>query len=197
MSGVPWSDEEVEMLIHMAENQPSDLYAPAYNLWAGNNGYTIRTRKAIQKKVSKLHITDKACGDWVSAGYVCSLLGITTFATRYWTDRKGIPCHRGPGGRRFFRRSDFRKLAKTQPSIFAGIDADNLFLLLEDRRLADGIAAQYPRRFMDPKPVQAVETGWRYPSICAAAKHVKVAPIAIRRAIRTGYQSAGYHWRFA
>jgi len=197
MSGIRWSDEETEMLMHMIENQPVDRYPSAYNLWASAYGHPVRTRKALQKKASSLRVTDKSCGDWVSTGYVCAMLGVTLFTARYWTDCKGIPCHRGPNRRRFFRRSDLRKLAKQQPSLFAGIDADRLFLLLEDRPLADGIAARFPRRAMDPKPVRAVETGRRYASIRAAAEQVNVSRCSIRQAIRSGWRSAGYHWTFA
>lgn len=185
------------MLRHTVENQPADRYPDIYNLWARAFGYPVRTRKALQKKASSLRITDKSSGDWVSTGYVCAVLGVTLFTPRYWTDVKGVPCYRGVCNRRFFRRSDLRKLAKQQPSLFAGISADKLFLLLEDRPLADGIAARFPRRAMDPKPVRAVETGRRYPSIRAAAEHVNVSHHSIQQAIRIGCRSAGYHWTLA
>lgn len=197
MSGVRWSDKEVEMLMHTVENQPIDLYPSVYNLWASAFGYPVRTRRALQKKVSDLRVTDKSCGDWVSTGYVCAVLGVGLFTPRYWTNVKGIPCHRGKCNRRFFRRSDLHKLAKRQPSLFAGISADRLFLLLEDRPLADDIAARFPRRAIDPKPVRAVETGKRYPSIRAAAAQVYVSHRSINQALRTGCRSAGYHWEFA
>lgn len=192
-----WSAAELELLEQVAIDQPPDRILITYNNCAKQQGFPARTKQAVTWRMSQLGLTEKACGDWVSAAYICRVLGVSTFTPHYWTDRKGIPCHRDGRGRRYFRRSELRKVARQQPDIFGGISADRLFMLLEDRQLADDIAAQFPRRGSDPKPVVAVETGWWYPSITAAAERNFIGTSAIQQAVRTGCRAAGYHWRLA
>ena len=197
MTRMPWSDRELEMLQQMAVDQPPDRLFNCYNAWAGGNGFTTRSKLAIQRKAASLQIPDKASGDWVSAGYVCAVLGVSLGTTKYWTERRGIPCYRDGRKRRYFQRSVLRSVARRQPEAFAGISADRLFLLLEDRELADSVAEQYTRRGTDPKPVRAVETGWLYPSITVAAKRMGVKAVSIYNALNHGHRSAGYHWSYA
>lgn len=192
-----WSVAELEALEDIAGNHPPDRLSWAYNNWAGRNGYGIRTHQAILTKLSRRGVSARACGDWVSCGYICQVLGIGTDRPQHWQARYGIPCHRDGRRARFYRRSDLRKAAEEQPAIFGGISADRLFLLLENRELADRVAATHPRCSKDPRPVRAVETGWFYPSIRAAAARVHVTRQAIQHAIRTGNTAAGYHWTHA
>lgn len=197
MNGVPWSAVELEMLEQLAMDQPPDRLAAVYNCWAGQRRFAVRTREAVIWMANKRGFRDRACGDWVSTGYICQTLGISFNTPQRWSDQYGIPCHRDGRGRRFFRRSDLRRVAKRQPERFAGISADRLFLLLEDRSMADAVAAAFPRRPMAPRQIRCVETGWLYPSIKGAARRVGVVSGAIQRAIRTGGTAAGYHWTHA
>lgn len=192
-----WSAAELEALEDIATNLPSDLLSKRYNHWAAQNGYVQRTNYALRTKCSRLGIVCRATGEWVSAGFVRDVLGVGNDTPQRWTDRKWVTAHRDPRGRRTFRRADLVRMAKKRPAAFGGIPADRLFLLLEDRQLCDDIAARFPRRAMDPRPVLAVETGWRYPSIRAAAAKVFITRQAIQEAIRTGGTAAGYHWSYA
>lgn len=193
-----WSPAELEMLEQLAGDQPPDRLIAEFNKWASNQGLPKRSRSAILTRLSRNGISTRAaCGEWVCTGYVCQVLGVGTDTPQRWTTHYGIPCHRDGRQARFFRRVDLRQVAKDRPEIFGGIDADRLFLLLEDRPLADAIAAAHPRRAMQPRPVRAIETGWRYPSIRAAAARVHIARQAIQHAIRTGGTAAGYHWTYA
>ena len=198
MSGQAWSTAEVEALVDAAGNYPPDLFTWAYNTWASRNEHPSRSRQALLSKLRRLRVGIRAVGgDWVSCTYICQVLGVSSDTPHYWTDRRGIPCHRDGRRARFFRRSDLVQVAREQPATFAGISADRLFLLLEDRELADRIASAHPRRGMAPRPVRAVETGWRYPSVRAAAARVHASRQAIQNAIRTGGTAAGYHWTHA
>ena len=192
-----WSAREMEMLEQLAGDQPPDRLIHVYNNWAKRQGFATRTRGAILTRLSRSGITARAEGDWVSSGYVCATLGVGIDTTQRWTSHRGIPCHRDGRNARFFRRSDLRKAAHSQPETFGGIPADRLFLLLEDRELADRIATAYPWRAATPRPVCAVETGWSYPSVRAAAARFNICRQAIQHAIRTGGTAAGYHWTHA
>ena len=192
-----WSARELEMLEQFATDQPRDRLIGVYNSWAKGQGFAARSRNAILTRLSRSGITAKAEGDWVSSGYICATLGVGIDTTQRWTNHRGIPCHRDGRKARYFRRSELRQVARKQPETFSGIPADRLFLLLEDRELADSIAAAYPWRPATPRVVCAVETGWRYPSVRAAAARVNICRQAIQHAIRTGGTAAGYHWSYA
>lgn len=190
-----WSERELEMLEQLAGDQPPDRLVWVFNKWARETGHPKRSHQALLTKLSRRGISVRASGDWVSTGYICQVLGVGSDTPQRWSDRYAIPCHRDGRGARFFRRSVLVKVARERPETFAGISADRLFLLLENRQLADQIATAYPHRSMDPRAVCAVETGWTYPSVRAAAARVYVTRQAIQIAIRTGRTAAGYHWK--
>lgn len=197
MSGTRWSARELEMLEQMLVDYPYKRVLSIYNSWAVQAGFVLRTELAIRQKIASLRVMDKASGDWVSAGYICAVLGVTLATPKYWANRHKIPCYRDGRRRRYFQRSELKSAARRQPEIFGGISADRLFLLLEDRDLADDIASRFTRRGTDPKPVRAVETGWLYPSITAAAKRMGVRHSSIYNAINHGHRAAGHHWTYA
>jgi hypothetical protein len=68
------------------------------------------------------------------------------------------------------------------PRVLGGFSADALFLLLEDRRLAESVAAQYPQAIGDWR-IRCVETGQIWPSCIAAARELNVSRQAISKAI--------------
>lgn len=197
MRSARWSDREINMLEQLAGDYPPDRLTIVYNNWALRQKFPRRTHQAILTRLSRSGITAKAIGDWVSCSYICATLGVGKDTPQRWTDRFEIPCHRGSRNARFFLRSELRQVAQERPAIFGGIQADRLFLLLEDRELADRIAAKHTRRAMEPRPVRAIETGWLYPSVRAAAARFNICRQAIQYAIRTGGTAAGYHWRHA
>lgn len=192
-----WSNVETEALADFAINYPPNRLLQLYNSWAGRNGHPKRSRHAILTKLRRIGVSASPSGDWISSHYIWDVLGVGPDTTQRWTTHYGIACHRGSRNARFFCRADLQRVASERPETFAGISADRLFLLLEDRSLADAIAAAHPRRAMQPRPVRAIETGWRYPSVRAAAAHIHIARQAIQRAIRTGGTAAGYHWIYA
>ena len=46
------------------------------------------------------------------------------------------------------------------------------------------------------RPVRCIETGEVFPSVKAAADHVKIDDSKINRAIKLGHRSRGYHWEY-
>lgn len=192
-----WSTRELEMLEQLAMDQPPSKLPAAYNCWARNNGFTVRTSQSVTWAANRRGMRDRATGDWVHTGYICQVLGISFNMPQRWTDQYGIPCYRDGRGRRYFRRSDLQHVARQSPERFAGIPADRLFLLLEDRELADSVAATYPLRPMQPRPVRAIETGWFYSSLREASQRVGARRSSIQRAIKSGGTAGGYHWTYA
>lgn len=155
-----WTPQETEMLEELMMNLPLDMVHQAYNAWASRNGAALRTYAAlmIRSQLNGMQMI-RGMGEWITTKHIADLLGVSRATPLYWVKRYNFPHHRSPSRTIYFRRADLHKIAKNRPGIFGGIHADNLFLLLEDRELADQIAARYSRRGRDPKPVKAIETG--------------------------------------
>jgi hypothetical protein len=83
---------------------------------------------------------------------------------------------------RYISRASWRRLARVMPRVLGGFSADALFLLLEDRQLAESVAAQYPQTMGDWR-IRCVETGQIWPSCCAAARELNVSQAAISKAM--------------
>ncbi|MEB3169079.1 MAG: MerR family transcriptional regulator [Synechococcaceae cyanobacterium] len=192
-----WTAAEIERLSDIANDNPPDRLLQVYSRWASDAGYPMRTRQALMTRLSRSGITPCPAGEWLCSGVIRRILGVGKDTTMRWHERGWLEAHRDGRGRRYYRRSDLRRLARNRPETFQGIAADRLFLLLEDRKLAGAIAAKYPRRAMEPRPVRAVETGWHYPSLRAAAQRMHVTRQAISYAIHHGGTAAGYHWTHA
>jgi hypothetical protein len=197
MNGQAWSSVEADMVEQLAGDVPPDQLIDAYNQWADQKGYPQRSKQAILSRVKRSGLSNRAIGEWVSSGYICRVLDVGYDRANRLSDHREVHCHRADSGYRYFKRSDLRRAAKESPEIFRGISANRLYLLLEDRELSESIAAAYPLPGNSPKSVCAIETGWTFPSINAACRHFHVSHGAIQQAIRTGRESAGYHWTYA
>jgi hypothetical protein len=69
------------------------------------------------------------------------------------------------------------------PRVLGGFSADVLFALLEDRDLAESVAAAHPRPMGDWR-VRCIETGQIFSSCGAAARELHVTQACISLAIR-------------
>jgi DNA-binding transcriptional MerR regulator len=190
-----WSQEEEEALEFITMNRPPHLINRLYNRWASRSGHVKRSALAIKLRIRMLGI-DRTTGDIVSASYVRKTLGVSPKTAQGWTDRGLLPDQRDKRNRRYFKRSEICDLARKHPMLFAGISADRLFMLLEDRELADEIAISHPWRTTQSRAVIAVEKRWRYATVQIAAAAVGVSRTAIYSAINRGTRSAGYHWSY-
>jgi hypothetical protein len=83
----------------------------------------------------------------------------------------------------YIERRAWRRLANEMPRVLGGFPADALFLLLEDRELADGIAARYSRAMGDWR-IRCVETGRIYRNCGHAAREHHVSRACISLYIR-------------
>jgi DNA-binding transcriptional MerR regulator len=199
MGGKAWKTEELDTLQELAGDVPWPQLTRLYNLSMGQRGYTTRTETAIRRKCNELGLRVACQGEWVNAGFVCKLLGISYESVRGWIIRGWLPAKRfgdTRGNRYYFTRSDLRKLAKARPRLFGGYDVAVLTQLLDDEHTAEWIADQQLPRLFQPRTVICIETGKRYKSISAAARDVYVVPKCIFEALdRPNKTSAGYHWR--
>jgi hypothetical protein len=129
-------------------------------------------------------------GEWTTTYGAGELLECPGSRVEAWLSRKPIAKILDPywiGGIRYITRRSWRRLARVMPRVLGGFSSDALFALLEDRDLADAVAAANPCPMGDWR-VRCVETGQIWPSCGAAARELHVSQAAVSLAIRQGRQ---------
>jgi hypothetical protein len=190
-----WTQAEIEHLESIAGDSPSPALPTAYNAWAEANGYQPRTMQAIWALARSRGIGLKAEGQYVSTTWISSLLGVPVQTITSWIDYGHLRTYEGLA-RSYVLRSSIRTLAKKRPHLFAGFGREKLFLLLEDEKLANHLAENYPRNNHRHRGVRAIEAGKVYRSLRLAAKAHSVSHTAIARAIHAKRDFAGFHWEY-
>ena len=184
-----WSAAENEYLDQLIGDYPFPVLVRRMKIAATANGWPPRTDKAISQRIRR---TGQACsarhGDWTTTGGAGEILGCPGSRVEAWLRRKCIRDLlevRTVGHVQYIERRGWRRLARLMPRVLGGFSADVLFLLLEDRELADAVAAAHPRPIGDWR-VRCVETGQVFASAGAAAIEHHMSQAAISMAIRRG-----------
>jgi len=188
---IPWSPEELAYLAEHDGNMPFAMVADSFRRQALEQGWPIRSRSAISNMRYKLGCTNPMkttmrVGELTTTGGAALILGCSqkrilkivtnplnrSFLQVIWT-----------GTMRYISREGWRRLAKERPKALAGFDPDRLFQLLEDRDLAEDVAARHP---LPPgcHSIRCIETSQRWDSAAAAAAELFVSPSGINDAIR-------------
>ena len=194
---LPWSPEELAYLAEHDSNMPFAMVADSFYRQALEQGWPIRSRSAISNMRYKLGYTNPMnttmrVGELVTTGGAALILGCSrkrilriatnplngSFLQVIWT-----------GTMRYISREGWRRLARERPKALAGFDPDRLFQLLEDRDLAEDVAARHP---LPPgcHSIRCIETSQRWDSAAAAAAELFVSPSGINDAIRERRQVA-------
>jgi hypothetical protein len=182
-----WTRPESEFLESLAESFPIKEIANRYRRKAGQVGWPERSAKAIHLKLVRMgHHTRVRAGEWVTTGGAAEILGCSCTRVEAWLRTKRNreilqPIWRGAF--RYVSRASWRRLATERPQALGGFDAERLFVLLEDRELAESIAARYPRPRGDWR-IRCVETGQVWPSAVSAARELHVTHQTITLAMR-------------
>lgn len=182
-----WSPAEADYLESLAGDLPLMEIGRRYRRHAGLEGWPSRTDKALQLKLAALgHPTRVRAGEWLTTGGVADLLGCAGTRVESWLRYRRNSEILKPQRRGAFwyvSRRNWRRLARQRPQALGGFSADQLFALLEDRELAEQVAARYPRPRGDWR-VRCVETGQVWPSAVKAAAELHVSQAAIIIAMR-------------
>ena len=189
MIHIRWTTAENDYLEQMVGDVPFPVLVRRMKIAATANGWPLRTDKAICQRIRRIgQVTGARHGDWTTTGGVGDILGCPGTRVEAWLRRKCVRDLlevRTIGQRRYIERRGWRRLARLMPRILGGFSADVLFLLLEDRELADAVAAAHPRPIGDWR-VRCVETGQVFASAAAAAIEYHMSQAAISMAIRRG-----------
>jgi hypothetical protein len=189
-----WSAEEDEFLMGLAGDLPMPMIRQTWAAEAAKHGWRQRNAHALRTRIYRLGCASMPTGKWMTLAGLLGL-GIHRKTISDWLTQGVIPSVL-TGGRnlRYFKRADVVKLAKAEPWRFGGCDADQLFCVLENRGLADRIAAEYPFRQGVAKPVRCVDTGRVWPSASAAARSVYCTQQALNDGMREGRRVVGLLW---
>ena len=188
MSAPPrWSPAEAAYLEQLSGEVPFPVLLRRMKTAATQHGWPPRTRKAILMRLKR---TGQPCrarhGEWTTTGGVGEILGCPGTRIESWLRRKKIREILDPeriGCFWYISRRSWRRLAREMPRVLGGFGADALFLLLEDRELADAVAEAHPRPLGDWR-VRCIETGQIWPSCGAVAKEYHVSQACISLAVR-------------
>jgi hypothetical protein len=158
---------------------------------ATHEGWPPRTDKAIVMRMRRSRQFCRArTGEWTTTYGAGEILGCPGTRVEAWLRRKPVAAILDPqwtGGTRYINRRSWRRLANQMPRVLGGFSADALFSLLEDRDLAEAVAAAHPRPMGDWR-VRCIETGQIFSSCGAAARELHVTQAAVSLAIRQGRQ---------
>ena len=182
-----WTQPELDHLESLAGDVPFPTLLRSMHYKATAEGWPRRTDKAIVMRMRRSKLFSRArTGEWTTTYGAGEILGCPGTRVDAWLRRKPIARILNPqttGSTRYINRRSWRRLARAMPRVFGGFSADALFLLLEDRDLADAIAEQHPRPMGDWR-VRCVETGEIFSSCGAAARMLHVSQACISLAIR-------------
>jgi hypothetical protein len=182
-----WLPDEAAYLERLSGEVPWPTLVRRMKIAATANSWPRRSEKAIAMRLRRTGQPGRArCGEWTTTGGVGEILGCPGTRIDAWLRRKRIreilePHHVGQV--RYINRRSWRRLAREMPRVFGGFSADVLFLLLEDRELAESVAEAHPRPMGDWR-VRCLETGQVFSSCGAAAKEYHVSQAAVSLAIR-------------
>lgn len=195
--GPRWTRAEVDQLELLAGELPRLVAIERYQRWARKHGHPERSAMAVQAAIHRRGMSLRATGEWITVGLIAKLLSVRHDVPDYWVTAGLLPARAvGMGQKkpRYVRRADLVAFARREPRRFGGIPVNRLVMLLEDERLAEWIAAEYPRRPWHRKALRAVESGKRFETVREAAKALYVTRQALTFALRTGGTCAGFHW---
>ena len=187
MNGNKWTFEEVRQLELIGDQYPLEITIKKYQRWARLKNQPLRTGKSIHIKLSRLGICYSkrvASGDLLSTGDAADILEFSVSRMVSIVDKNAdILLPVWAGRRRYASRANWRQLAMERPKLFGACSASKLFILLEDKELAEHISRSYRFRIRDYR-IQCLETKRIWANARAAARDLFISPSALTLAIR-------------
>ena len=185
-----WSPEEVRYLSEIGDSLPLGMLIYRFRRRADARGWPARTNGAIANKAFKLGLRSRdnrvRADDLTSPGGAAQILGCLPDRVSKWFDDPSLSPILKPvfcRNVRYVDRKGWRRLAGERPDVLGGFGVDRLFMLLEDRDLAQAVAEAYPYQRKDNR-IRCIETGKIWPSASHAAREHFVTFSAICYAIR-------------
>ena len=188
MKQLRWREEELNYLLQLAQQHPLPALARRMKARALIAGWPPRSKQAIKNCLCRHNerARPRSNSNLATTHSAAEILQVSRNRVAGWLRNPAIWEILAPQVRdriRYIDRRGWRRLAQQRPEVLGGIPADRLFLLLEDRELADQIAAAYPCSLSDSR-VRCVETGQVWASCKEAGAALNVHRSTITKAIR-------------
>ena len=184
-----WSQAEADYLDWQVGDLPFPELVARYQRHAQREGWPQRSDTAILQRLrrtgQRARTRDGAC---LTTGGVADILGFPRSRVGAWLKSKPVMAILQPrrvGHFFYFERAAWRKLAREMPYVLGGATVEALFVLLEDRALAEQVAAEHPVSWGDRR-IRCVETGRVYANCDEAAKLLHIHRSTISLAINQG-----------
>lgn len=184
-----WAPDEAAYLEELAGEVPWPEVLRRWKRRAKQRGWPVRTNHCLELRARRCGLPQRArVGEFTTPYGAGELLGCSGERVDSWLrdpELFEILAPRFEGRRRYISRRAWRRLAEQRPDVLGGFGADALFLLLEDRDLADAVASRHPIGRGDYR-VRCVDTGRIWPSCSAVAREYFLTPSAVSLAVRRG-----------
>lgn len=179
-----WTQQEALYLDSMAGELPFPDLLARYQRHAKRQGWPARSETAIQQRLRRTGQRANARqGACLTSGGAAEILGCPPTRVGGWLKRQDVCAVLQPRRVGYFfyiERRAWRRLAREMPYVLGGFGVDALFALLEDRELAEQVAADHPVTWGD-KRIRCVETGRIYRNRDEAARlhHIHRSTISL------------------
>lgn len=166
-----WTKVEIDLLRSLAEMTPLYQMKGKYNSIASKMNLPRRTLQSIKSKCNKSAIVIKPEVQTYNVPHVARCLDVCHSTIYSWIKYEGLKASRRRNSRYlhyYISHRDLRAFVRKHPQKFAGVDPLNLFILIDDKDLADKVTQQYPKRLPSQFPstrMRCVTTGKIYQSI--------------------------------
>jgi len=179
-TGLPWSEEETDLLQELCGAVPPELLIDTFNDRAAQMNFPRRTYQAIRAKASSkgFMITPAySCHDRFTLTDIARHLGYHQTTVQKWKNR-GLFDVVHVGTYFYVTCQEMIRFAESHPRLFAGRSYDGLCTLLGDRSLAH-VYHRLKRPSQRGRAIKHIETGTVYESAAEASRRLHIDQSAI------------------
>ena len=191
-----WTQAEEDLLREMVGTYPFPVLAQQYRRQCRSQGFTERTDKAIESKISRLGLSVQSVETNIKGSCLAEALGIPSERVYRWVRECGLAARKF--GRRclIVRKKDVKQFVLKYPERFSDIDRDRLFWLLDSWRLVAQVKSTTELTPGKRRPLQRSD-GKIFDSIASASRASFISPSCLRIAIERSQSAAGHKWQYA
>lgn len=140
---IRWHQKEIDFCVERVGYLPIEKIEQGLSNFNKRNGFPVRTKKAIERKMNNLGYRLKPIEDGVTASELSRLLGVSRDSVLTWIYTHGLPAYRRKNSKHFCcYLSEVKEWALQNQERLYGLDCMNLFYLLGDKKLAKELSSR-------------------------------------------------------
>lgn len=172
----PWSKEEDDFLMNLAERFPVTMVVSKINTWHCINKRSItRTLGSVRWRLYKLGFSVRPVVDNMNGSEWAKQLNLCRATITVWVKKHGLECIKLRTGRLVIGVKEMTDFAKRRPDLLSIVDQEILEYFFEAdlvKLINDHKADR--EKISKKKEVRRIDTGKIYPSIRQASKELGV-----------------------